>query len=99
MKIQKFMRSGLVLAMLIATPALIISATDKAQAQQYRYMSCGELWFERNAIYADKGYCFKTRRARREFGRACFPPYGRLGRSEQNRVATIRRWERRKGCR
>ncbi|HRY02252.1 MAG TPA: YARHG domain-containing protein, partial [Beijerinckiaceae bacterium] len=22
--------------------------------------SCGELWYERNAIYKDAGYCFKT---------------------------------------
>jgi len=58
-----------------------------------------ELWYARNAIYAEKGYCFKTKRARRVFGKACFPPYGKLSGSEQSRVNRIVREERRKGCR
>ncbi|MEJ2228623.1 MAG: YARHG domain-containing protein [Alphaproteobacteria bacterium] len=62
-------------------------------------MSCGELWYARNAIYADAGYCFKTRRARRVFGRRCYPPYGRLTGYEKRRVQRIERWEYRKGCR
>lgn len=70
-----------------------------AQAQSYRDMSCGELWYARNAIYADAGHCFQTARGRRAFGRGCFPPYGRLSRSEQREVARIQRWENIKGCR
>lgn len=70
-----------------------------ATAQSYRNMSCDELWYERNAIYAAKGYCFETRRAIRTFGRACFPPYGRLNQAEQRAVDNIVSWERRKGCR
>lgn len=66
---------------------------------QYRYMDCSDLWYARNAIYADKGHCFKTRRGRRAFGRNCFPPYGRLNRSERRRVNRIIDWEYRKGCR
>ncbi len=31
---------------------------------------CDELWGERNAIYAEAGYCFKTQRAIAAFGRA-----------------------------
>ncbi len=65
----------------------------------YRCMSCGELWYERNAIFARKGYCFQTRRAIRVFGPRCYPPYGRLNRWERDRVAEIRYWERVKGCR
>lgn len=31
---------------------------------------CDELWAERNAVYAEAGYCFKTARAIQEFGNA-----------------------------
>lgn len=80
------------------TAALLLS-TGSATAQSYRDMSCGQLWYARNAIYASKGYCFETQRAIRVFGPACFPPYGRLSRTEQQNVDAIRTWERRKGCR
>jgi hypothetical protein len=32
--------------------------------------SCSSLWYERNGIYKDAGYCFKTSRAIRAFGNA-----------------------------
>lgn len=61
--------------------------------------SCEDLWYERNAIYADKGYCFETQRARQTFGRGCFPPYGQLSPHEKRRVERIQRLESRLGCR
>lgn len=82
-----------------AVSAVLLLSTGAAVAQSYRGMSCGQLWYARNAIYASKGYCFETQRAIRVFGRACFPPYGRLNRAEQREVDAIRSWERRKGCR
>ena len=75
------------------------SFTGSAKAQNYQYMTCGELWYARNAIYARQGYCFKTRRARQVFGRNCYAPWGRLTASQQRRVNRIVRWERRYGCR
>ncbi len=69
-----------------------------AWAKPYSAMSCGELWYARNAIYAAKGYCFKTQRARQVFGPRCYPPYGRLSGSEQREVNLIRSFERRRGC-
>jgi hypothetical protein len=77
---------------------LLMLDVGTAAAQPLRYMSCGELWYARNAIYAQSGYCFQTSRAIRVFGRACFPPYGRLSAYEQRRVNEITAWERRKGC-
>jgi hypothetical protein len=62
-------------------------------------MSCSQLWYERNAIFAQEGYCFQTPRAIRTFGRRCYPPYGRLNRWERDRVSEIKYWERVKGCR
>ena len=91
--------SLLLTSALIAGPVALIAFSGMAQAQQLRYMSCGDLWYERNVIYADKGYCFKTKRARRAFGRGCFPPYGRLNAREKRRVNKIQNWEYRKGCR
>ena len=49
------------------TPAAVIALlllTAPAQAA----FPCDELWGERNAIYFDAGYCFKTERARKAFG-------------------------------
>ena len=77
-----------------------LSATPEiAQAQSYRGMSCGALWYARNEIYARNGHCFKTRRGRQTFGRNCFPPYGRLSQWERRKVQRIIRAERRRGCR
>ncbi|MCB1379939.1 MAG: YARHG domain-containing protein [Alphaproteobacteria bacterium] len=86
---------------ILASGLLVAGGVRDAQAQagSPRYMSCDELWYARNEIYAENGYCFKTRRARSVFGRGCFPPYGRLSPREQRRVSEIERWEYRKGCR
>lgn len=91
-------RYGAVLAIAMSSAAFVYTSND-AMAQSYRSMSCDGLWYARNAIYAEKGYCFQTRRAIRTFGEGCFPPYGRLNRAEQREVQEIQMWERRKGCR
>jgi hypothetical protein len=93
-------RRSLAVAVVAAACSLpvLIAASLPAEAQRYRRMSCSELWYERNEIYAQYGYCFKTPRAIREFGRGCFPPYGRLPRHAREQVDEIVYWERRKGC-
>ncbi len=73
-----------------------IAATS--HAQEAAGMSCGDLWYARNAIYAKNGYCFQTERARSVFGASCFPPYGALHGWEHERVNELQMWERRKGC-
>jgi hypothetical protein len=75
-----------------------ITIGGSAMAQNLAGLSCGQLWYERNSIYAQHGYCFKTEQAIGAFGRGCFPPYGRLPASAQSRVDDIIAWERRKGC-
>lgn len=59
---------------------------------------CHSLWYERNAIYARAGYCFRTARAVEQFGPGCFPPYGRLSPADQARVNEIQYEEDRRGC-
>lgn len=94
-------RERISVAVLMLTVIVPLYAVTSAQAfaQDYGRMSCDELWYERNAIYAAKGYCFKTDRARSVFGRGCFPPFGKLTRSETRRVNLIEQWERYYGCR
>ena len=90
------------IGVIAATVALAVlgpfGGSSPASAQSYRQMSCEALWFARNQIYAHYGYCFKTRRAIREFGRACYPPFGRLPPRAQEEVDEIRHWERRNDC-
>ncbi len=80
-------------ASLAAASAFMILAPSVAQAQ-----SCGDLWYRRNAIFAESGYCFQTARARSVFGAGCFPPYGRLSPGQQARVNAIQAQEDYRGC-
>jgi hypothetical protein len=85
-----------------AIGAIFFSATTlfaaSAGAESLSELSCSELWYARNAIYAEAGYCFKTDRAISVFGKRCFPPYGELSGSGRQRVDEIKSWEERKGC-
>lgn len=65
-------------------------------------MSCDELWFYRNSIYKNAGYCFKTTRAIRAFGNAgCqfdemeLVP---LSSADRREVSAVQQAERRKRC-
>jgi hypothetical protein len=55
---------------------LCCSATDGSQtetkpvAKEITDFSCDELWFGRNSIFKEAGYCFKTPRAIASFGNA-----------------------------
>jgi hypothetical protein len=50
--------------------SLAAAATCAALAPSVAQASCASLWAERNQIYKDAGYCFKTARAIRAFGNA-----------------------------
>jgi hypothetical protein len=51
--------------LLCLTGAITIGSSGIAAAQ-----SCDQLWYERNSIYKQEGYCFKTQRAIAAFGNA-----------------------------
>ena len=74
-------------------------ASGPALAQELSQLSCRALWYQRNAVYAEQGHCFKTADAIATFGERCYPPYGKLTRSQQAYVNEVMAWERRKGCR
>jgi hypothetical protein len=52
----------------VYTRAVVIAAV--AFSAGAAEASCASLWRERNQIYKDAGYCFKTARAIRAFGNA-----------------------------
>ena len=64
---------------------------------------CDELWGERNAVYAEAGYCFRTPRGIKAFGNAgCrFDDLREVPLSARDRakVNEIVRQERENGCR
>ena len=88
----------LALAAAVSVAGALASGTTVASAQGLSSLSCGQLWYERNAIYARHGYCFRTPQAVATFGRGCRPPYGRLPPRAAERVNRIVAWEQRKGC-
>ena len=97
---KTLIKFAILTAITVSTFGILSATTETVQAQSaYRNMSCGQLWYARNNIYARNGHCFKTRRGRRAYGRNCFPPFGRLSRWERRKVQRIIRWERRNGCR
>jgi len=96
---KKFFKSAFLSVAILVAPSVVILTPTPAKAESLRYMSCSQLWYERNAIFAREGYCFSSRRAIRAFGRRCYSPYGRLSRYEKSRVDDIKYWERVNGCR
>ena len=61
--------------------------------------SCMDLWFERNQIYDDYGYCFSTKLAKRHFDNAdCWTRNPDFSRRDQARINAIRAEEKRRGC-
>lgn len=85
------------LAILLAS---LFSLSASAALAQGR---CHELWVERNQIYKDAGYCFRTPAAIRTFGnRGCiYDDINEVPLSNRQRawVNEIVRLERRYGCR
>ena len=61
--------------------------------------SCYDLWYERNSIYNDNGYCFKTKLGRSTFDNSdCYTSHPSFSGWEQDRIDWLRRQERKKGC-
>ena len=82
---------------------ILAGLVDSAFVLPAHAQSCGDLWYERNAIYKDAGYCFNTPRGIRTFGNAgC--QYDNvndvpLSANSRARIAEIVRMERGYGCR
>ena len=61
--------------------------------------SCYDLWYERNSIYNDNGFCFSTQMGQETFDNSdCTTKHVRLSRSEQRQVDRIKDEEDSRGC-
>ncbi len=66
-------------------------------------MTCEDLWYARNSIFAAHGYCFKSARGKAAFGHLpCIPGLAAgdvpLTSSERNEVNRLKALERQQGC-
>jgi YARHG domain-containing protein len=92
------MRSSMLLSIGFASALFgVLSATTPARANV-----CDDLWVQRNSIYKEYGYCFKTPRAIGYFGNAgCqYDNEGDipLSRADRSLVLAIKHKEKSLGC-
>jgi YARHG domain len=78
--------------------AAVFAGTVLPLAAPASAANCLDLWYQRNAIYDNYGYCFKTALGKQTFGTACSTNNPRLSASDQRLVANIRAQERAKSC-
>ncbi|MFG1417823.1 YARHG domain-containing protein [Xanthobacter sp. V0B-10] len=90
---------GAALFLMLAAGIPAALSPTPAAAQALSELSCRALWYQRNAVYAERGHCFKTADAIATFGERCYPPYGKLTAEQQRYVDQVQYWEARKGCR
>jgi YARHG domain len=85
----------LFLGLAMTASALVLGASAPARAE-----SCYDLWYARNLIYAENGYCFKTALGKDTFsGYNCWTRNPALSNAERREVASIKAEERSRGCR
>lgn len=76
---------------------------ESFSVRDLRTLSCQNLWYVRNSIYDDHGYCFRTAAAKAEFDNSdCYETDAsklRFNRHEQTNINRIVQVEKEKGCR
>lgn len=95
---RNFVWLALVTALIVGSLQFAQTPTHAGDDGPYWEMSCNQLWYERNAIYAQRGQCFKSQRAISVFGPRCYAPFGKLNSYQSSIVRKIRSIERSKGC-
>ena len=82
------------LALAVLTAAALVGLPSVAMAA-----SCYDLWYARNQIYDDNGYCFSTDLGMETFDNDdCWTTKPHLTKKEQKLVAQIQAQERAKHC-
>jgi YARHG domain len=80
---------------LAAAACLTLSTLAPASAAD----SCYDLWYARNLIFAENGFCFKSQLGMDTFAQfECWTDAPKLTRAEQREVARIKAIEKRRGC-
>ena len=82
------------LALAVLTAAALVGLPSVAMAA-----SCYDLWYARNQIYDDDGYCFSTELGMETFDNSdCWTTHPHLSKWEQKQVAQIQYQEKIKHC-
>jgi hypothetical protein len=88
-------KTGLAFALVVSS---VIGGAGMLRAQDSD--QCVQFFIDRNQVYADAHYCFKTKDALAYFSnKGCIPGAPHLTPSQQQRVAQIQREERSHNCR
>lgn len=77
---------------LIAIPGLLLAFTS------YKDMGCYDIWYARNFIFDENGYCFKSREAKIIFNPSCEEKFKGLDKEAKDEVKRIIKIEKEKGC-
>lgn len=77
---------------LIAIPGVLFSFTPLKE------MGCYDLWYARNSIFDENGYCFKSREAKIIFNPSCEENFKGLDKEAKDEVKRIIKIEKEKGC-
>lgn len=95
---QRALRKVLYMVLASTTVLLVSYGGMVGTATRAEAGMCYDLWYQRNAIFAQRGYCFKGC-GMRVWGRNCFGPYfGRLTQNQWAQVRSIQARERALGC-
>ncbi len=83
--------------------AMLLSITATVHAGDGpEFWNCEALWYNRNQIYKEAGYCFRTSRAIRAFGNGGCQydnlNYVPLSEVQRREIAEIQRYERIRNC-
>jgi hypothetical protein len=84
---NKYLVAALAAVSLVALPSVAIAA------------SCYDLWYARNAIYDDNGYCFSTDLGQETFDNSdCWTKHPHFSKAEQKAINAIVAEEKSRRC-
>ena len=79
--------------------AIVLALVALAITPAVAVADCNDLWYERNQIFDDYGFCFKTKRGRDTFDNSdCNTSNPKLSAADRRKVKRIEAKERRQGC-
>ena len=84
---------------ILATTAIALALTLPGVGAAFASDECFDLWYERNSIYDDNGYCFKTALAKEYFDNSdCWTKKPKFSKAEWKHILAIKEEEDDLGC-
>jgi hypothetical protein len=91
---SSLMKKPVVSILALATLAAFAATAIPAKAE-----SCYDLWYARNVIFAENGYCFTSQLGKQTFSNyECWTSNPKLTRAEQREIAAIKAEEKSRRC-